>query len=176
MSLLRAIDVTIEKLGEISLVLSSLCIVLLLLIGPLDTIGTQFFGIAVPSSIELQEVFEVLLIFGALAAVQQRRAHIVIDLFNNAFSPGMLRLLDIFSLAATATLLGLFTWYAGVLAGRSIRVMEVSPGAVSFPLYPVKILFCAACLIALLETLRQLARALARKTTAPAAAVATTHF
>jgi TRAP-type C4-dicarboxylate transport system permease small subunit len=176
MNLLRTIDVTIETLGEVSLALSGLCIALLLLIGPLDTVGTQFFGIAVPSSIELQEVFEVLLIFGALAAVQRRQAHIVIDLFNDAFSPAMLRFLNVFSLTATAVLLGLFTWYAGVLAARSIRVMEVSPGAVSFPLYPVKILFCAACLIALLETLRQLARALVRKPAVPPAAVAVTHF
>ncbi|MGL4439005.1 MAG: TRAP transporter small permease [Bosea sp. (in: a-proteobacteria)] len=147
-----------------------------MLFGSIDTIGTQLFGKAIPSSHEFQEAFEAVLIFCALAAVQNRKAHIVIDLITGSLQGGWRRASDIFALTVTAGFFMLLTTQAFRLAMRSIGAGELSPGYISFPLYVFKILFFVGCLIALLETVRQLAHAVFGRQHVSEETITTTHF
>lgn len=96
--ILRAADQLVRMLGQIALAVATVAVIVIMLVAATDVIGSQFFGRSVPSSLEIQESFEVLVIFGALAAVQQRRAHIVIDVLVARLGPAAKRICDVFAL------------------------------------------------------------------------------
>jgi TRAP-type C4-dicarboxylate transport system permease small subunit len=152
------LDSAIRRLGDAMLACSSLCLIALFLLSTLDVMGSQFFGIAVPSAFEFHEVLMGIAVFGSLAAIQRRRAHIVVDVFSQNFRPTVRKLSELAGLLAAIAVFAMLTWEAWRLALRSLDIFELSPGYVAFPLYPIKLFVFAACLIALLEFVRQLVR------------------
>jgi TRAP-type C4-dicarboxylate transport system permease small subunit len=152
------IDLAIGRLAGLMLACSGICLIGLFGIATADVAGSQFFGRSVPSAFELQEMLMGMAIFGAFAAIQRRRAHIVVDVLTQRFTGVVRKLTDLIALSAGIVVFGLMTWQAGLLARRSVGVLELSPGYVPFPLYPVKLFVFLGCLVALLEFVRQLIR------------------
>ncbi len=152
------IDAVVRWLAELMLACSGLCLVALFVIGTADVVGSQLLGIAVPSAFELQEVLMGMTVFGAFAAIQRRRAHIVVDVLSQQFGGAARKLSDLLALSSGTIVFALLAWQTGKLAARSVAVFELSPGYVAFPLYPVKVFVFACNMVALLEFLRQLVR------------------
>jgi TRAP-type C4-dicarboxylate transport system permease small subunit len=155
-AMIAAVDRAIHLFNRICLGVACLAVVVLVGIGSADVIGTQFFGRAVPSAIELQEVFEALLIFMPLAWVTEQRGHIVIDVLTARMPAGMKKAAEVVALAAALLLFGLLTANTYDLAARSLAADELSPGFVAFPLYPFKTAVFVGCLAATLEVARQI--------------------
>lgn len=176
MPVLSFVNGAIKLLRQYSLVLSGIAVVVLMFVGSIDIVSSRLFGQAIHSAQEIQECFEAILIFCALGAVQYRRAHIVIDLVTSHLGQKARRISDIFSLSTTAVLFALLSWQAYVLAARSVRFGELSPGFLSFPVYPFKCLFFLGCLIALLETLRQVVVLIFQRPDQVGEHVPTSHF
>lgn len=139
-------------------IVAGLAAVLLLLLGAADVIGTQLLGRAVPSAIELQEAFAAILIFAGFVVAQRQRAHLTVDLVTGQLGPRGQSAAAGFGLVCTMAAFALMTMQAGVLAERSWRTGEQSPGFLTFPIYPFKILACVACALVVIETARQLLR------------------
>lgn len=153
-----AIDALIRGLCTGSKWIASTAVVILLLLGVVDNVGSQVFGKSLPSAIELQEVFAAILIFFAIIVVQRQQAHLTVDLITNRLGRRGRRLCRAFGLLCTIALFVLISWQAYELAVRSWSARELSPGFLSFPLYPFKAAVAAACLVMTLEALRQLVR------------------
>ena len=159
-SIAKGIDALIRHLAEAMLWMSALFVVGLLLVGSADVIGTQAFRVSVPSGIEIQEALMGLVIFSALAAIQKRRKHIVVDIVSQTFGPKLRRASELLTLVVGTLAFSIFAWQQWLLAARSIAIWELSPGFVAFPLWSVKAFACAGAVIAALEFARQLVRAL----------------
>lgn len=154
------LDSVADALCRASLWTSSLAVIVLLLIGTLDVVGTQLLGRAVPSAIELQEAFAAVLIFTGFTVAQQQRAHLTVDLVTERLSPPLRRAAELLSLTCTTAAFLLLTLQAYALAQRSVAVLEDSPGFLSFPVYPFKVIACLACAATVVECVRQFARLL----------------
>jgi TRAP-type mannitol/chloroaromatic compound transport system permease small subunit len=154
------IDRAIKALVELMLWGAGLSVILLLIIGSVDVIGTQFFGKAVPSGIEFQEAFMGMMLFAALPAIQKRRAHIVVDLLTQTFSVGLQKCSEFLALLLGSVAFTVLAWQQWNLAARSMAIWELSPGFVAFPLWAVKLFVAVAAGIAALEFVRQTVRVL----------------
>jgi len=154
----RKIDAFIQSLSDFSRWVAFAAIMILLGLGIADIIGTRVFGKAVPSAIELQEVFEAMLIFFSIIVVQHERAHLRVDLITNKLGKGGARACEALALICTLILFVLLTWQAYQLGMRSWNALEDSPGFFTFPLYPFKLGAFVACSLVVLETTRQLVR------------------
>jgi TRAP-type C4-dicarboxylate transport system permease small subunit len=153
-------DRLVETLCNVCLAVSGTAALVLLAIGTIDVVGTQFLGRAVPSAIELQESFAAVLIFTGFAVAQQHRAHLGVDLLTERLRGKAARIAEAFALLCTVAVFMLLTMQAYALAARSVRVVEHSPGFLGFPVYPFKVTACLACAIAAIETARQLVHVL----------------
>ena len=158
--MLRLLDTAIQRAVVVTLYVGALCALGLVLLGAADVVGSQFFGVALPSAFEYQEVLMGMIVFGALASVQHRQAHIRVDALTSRLSGVALRVSEIFALACGSALFLLLAVQSFRLAARSVAIRELSPGFVAFPLYLVKAFVCVCCWIALAEFVRQLVRAL----------------
>lgn len=157
-SVVWLLDSMADGLSQVSLWTSSLAVIVLLFIGTLDVVGTQLLGRAVPSAIELQEAFAAVLIFTAFNVAQRQRAHLTVDLVTERLRPPLRRAAEVLSLTCTTAAFFLLTLQAYALAQRSVAVLEDSPGFLSFPIYPFKVIACLACAATVVECVRQLAR------------------
>ncbi|WP_342240569.1 TRAP transporter small permease [Inquilinus sp. OTU3971] len=162
----------VRLMNRIALGVACVSVLALVGIGSADVIGTQVFGRAVPSAIELQEAFEALLIFMPLAWVTEQHGHIAIDTLTCRMPAALRRGAEVLALVAALTLFGLLAANTCTLAVRSIAASELSPGFVSFPLYPFKAAVFLGCLAAALEVARQLLVLAVSKPTARHAEIA----
>ncbi len=112
-------------------------------LGTGDVVGTQFFGWPVPGAKEITESTMVLIVFGALAYAQIRRAHIRVELIYAHVGPRLQALMDVFTDAAALTFFGLMLWQAKMEAEYSYQINERTVGLIRFPLYPARIILAA---------------------------------
>lgn len=155
---LKLLDDLVGRLCDVAAAVASLAALLLLLIGTIDVVGTQLLGRAVPSAIELQEAFAAMLIFCGFVVAQRQRAHLTVDLVTGHLGPRGKAMSEGLGLLCTLALFALMTLQSFALAQRSWRAGEESPGFLSFPLYPFKIVACMACGLVVIESARQLLR------------------
>jgi TRAP-type C4-dicarboxylate transport system permease small subunit len=155
-SFFKEIDASLRYCCKAASYLAGMVLVILLALAFIDIVGTQLFGKALPSAIELQEAFAAILIFCGFVAVQHERAHIAVDLAQEYLGTTANRVLEVFAQLCTLAVFMLLSYQSYALAMRSVVNMEDSPGFLSFPIYPFKIIACAACMLATAETLRQI--------------------
>lgn len=157
-SVLRVIDRAIRYLNVLALGVAAVFIGLIAVIGAADVIGTAFFALPVPSALELSEAGLVIVVFMGLAYAQQRGAHITVDIFSAKFV-GLARALSVgAALAAAVLVFGFIAWRGGIAAWESFAIGERSEGLARIPYFPGKFALTLGCLIAMLESLRQLVR------------------
>jgi TRAP-type C4-dicarboxylate transport system permease small subunit len=155
-SLFRTLDRAIKGLGVLALGCATVFIGLIMLIGVADMFGTALFSMPVPSALEMSEASLVIVVFTGLAYAQQRRANVTVDILSARFT-GTARALSLgLALVGALVFFTFVTWRSGIAAWESIAIDERSSGLTRIPLYPGKIALCLGCLIAALESLRQL--------------------
>lgn len=157
-SIFLLLDRAIVWAGRALLVVSGYTILAVALLGAADVALGNVAGRPIPGSYELSEAGHVILVFFALAAIQQRGAHIRVDIFLHMMGPVTRRLAEGLMLAIGTAAFAYLTWRAVYLVEHSVGVREFSSGQIPFPVYPIKIGMFVASAVTTLEFARQLVR------------------
>ncbi len=107
-------------------------------LGTADVVGTQFLGTPVPGALEVTESTMVLIVFGALAYAQTRRAHIRVDLLYDFMGPRVEAFMDAVTHATALVFFALLAWQGYDQAIYSWEIREATFGSIRFPLYPAR--------------------------------------
>ena len=154
------IDRVIQWLCVAALAVAAAFIGILALIGAADIFGTNILHRPVPSAVEFSEAGLVIIVFMGLAQAQRRRAHITVDILSGRFRGWLAKASLGLALIAAIAFFSFLAWRGYLAASESLAIDERSMGQSSFPIWPGKILLCAGCVIAALESLRQFVRLL----------------
>lgn len=152
----RFLDAAIIWLGTASLAVAAVFIGLLALVGTADSLGTQLFAMPVPSALEMSQAGMVVVVFMGLAFAQRRRGHVTVDIITGRFEGGMKVFFTVLSLLAAICFFSFLAWRTGVAALESYVIDERSWGLTRFPIWPSKIALTFGCIIAGLESIRQM--------------------
>lgn len=120
--------------------LGALGMLVSMVLGVADVVGTKFFGYPVPGALELTESTMVLIVFGALAFTQARRAHIRVELLYNYAGPRAQSMMDALTHLLALVYFGLLCWLGVGELLYSWELREATMGAIRFPLYPARAL------------------------------------
>lgn len=124
-------------------------------IGAADVLGTALLGRPLPGTFEMSEQALAALIFLGLLHTQIRRSHIVVDILTERLRGWPARLSGALALSATALALGLIAAPMWLQFTDSLAIREQAPGALGFPVWPVKGLVSVAALAATLVAVAQ---------------------
>jgi len=154
----RFADGVIRTLSEICLWISAAVLLLLVALTTLDVVLINLVNYPIPSAIELTEAGHVLLVFLALAAIQQRRQNIVVDIFTAQMGPRMRTVGEAVALLCGLLVFAVIAWRATQLAAHSFAIREIASSFLGFPIYPVKAIMAFGSILVGCEFLRQLVR------------------
>lgn len=126
-------------------------------VGAADVLGTAIFDRPMPGTFEMSEQALAAVIFLGLLHTQIRQTHIVVDILTERLHGWPARLSHAVALSATALALGLIAVQTWPQFLDSMAINEQAPGALSFPIWPVKGLVSlgalAATAVAVVQTM-----------------------
>jgi len=122
-----------------------------MLVGVADVVGTEFLGRPVLGTLEFTESTMVLVVFGALAYAQERRAHIRVELLYSHVGPRGKSFMEAVTHIVAFLFFALVAWQGYVELLYSWEIKESTMGSVRFPLYPARVLLLAGVALLLLR-------------------------
>lgn len=141
----------VERLALIVLLVGGLGMLFSMFLGVADIVGTQVLLIPVPGPRELTESTMVLIVFGALAYAQIRRAHIRVELLYLKMPPRGRAMMDVITDLAAIAFFGLILSEAISEAQYSFQIKEATTGLIRFPLWPARFTLVAGCSLMILQ-------------------------
>jgi TRAP-type mannitol/chloroaromatic compound transport system permease small subunit len=120
------------------LLLGTVGMIASMLIGVADVVGTKFFDWPVPGTLEFTESTMVLVVFGALAYAQERRAHIRVELLYGHVGPHGQSFMEAVTHIVAFMFFALVAWQGLSELSYSWELKEATMGTVRFPLYPAR--------------------------------------
>ena len=141
----------VERLALAVLLVGGLGMLMSMFLGVADIVGTQILLIPVPGPRELTESTMVLIVFGALAYAQIRRAHIRVELVYFQMPPRIRAAMDVITDLAAMTFFGLILSEAISEAQYSFQIGEATAGLIRFPLWPARFVLAAGCALVILQ-------------------------
>ena len=142
-----------EKLALIVLLIGGVGMVMSMFLGVADIVGTQVLNVPVPGPRELTESTMVLIVFGALAYAQIRRAHIRVEIAYLAVGPRAKAGMDVITDLAAIIFFSLLLWQACLEAQYSLKIGEATSGLIRFPLWPARITLALGTALVILRLL-----------------------
>jgi TRAP-type mannitol/chloroaromatic compound transport system permease small subunit len=133
------------------LLLGTVGMIAAMLVGVADVVGTEFFGRPLLGTLEFTESTMVLVVFGALAYAQERRAHIRVELLYSHVGPRGKSFMEAVTHIVAFLFFALMAWQGFVELLYSWEIMESTMGSVRFPLYPARTLLLVGVLLLLLR-------------------------
>lgn len=141
----------VERLALIVLLVGGLGMLFSMFLGVADIVGTQVLLIPVPGPRELTESTMVLIVFGALAYAQIRRAHIRVELLYLKMPPRGRAVMDVITDLAAIAFFTLILSEAISEAQYSYQIKEATTGLIRFPLWPARFTLVAGCSLMILQ-------------------------
>ena len=120
------------------LLLGTLGMIGSMFVGVADVVGTEFLGSPVLGTLEFTESTMVLVVFGALAYAQERRAHIRVELLYGHVGPRGQSLMEAITHIVAFVFFALIAWQGVGELLYSWEMKEATMGSVRFPLYPAR--------------------------------------
>lgn len=154
---MKQLNAWIEKLALALLLLGALGMIVSMLLGFADVVGTKFLGWPVPGTLEVTESTMVLIVFGALAYTQRLRGHIRVEIFYTERGPRVKAFMDLVTHAVAIAYFGLIAWQGANEAIYSLQIGEATMGTIRFPLFPARALLVVGTWLLLLQLLIDLA-------------------
>jgi TRAP-type mannitol/chloroaromatic compound transport system permease small subunit len=142
--------------------LSGIAMLMMMLAGTLDIIGTNVFAKPVPAAFEFMAAMMVVVVFFAVSLAQARRAHIRVEVVFQHFPKSVQFVVDILQYLLNTAFYGLiayFGWAAGFL---SFEQGEFASGIVNFPIWPARFALCVGASLMTLVCIYDLVAHLAR--------------
>ena len=133
------------------LLLGTLGMIAAMLVGVADVVGTEFLGRPVLGTLEFTESTMVLVVFGALAYAQERRAHIRVELLYSHVGPRGKSFMEVVTHVVAFIFFALVGWMGYVELLYSWEIKESTMGSVRFPLYPARVLLLVGVALLLLR-------------------------
>jgi TRAP-type mannitol/chloroaromatic compound transport system permease small subunit len=133
-----------------------------MLVGVADVVGTEFLGRPVLGTLEFTESTMVLVVFGALAYAQERRAHIRVELLYSHVGPSGKSFMEAVTHIVAFIFFALVAWQGYVELLYSWEIKESTMGSVRFPLYPARVLLLLGVALLLLRLGIDIARDVGR--------------
>jgi TRAP-type C4-dicarboxylate transport system permease small subunit len=120
------------------LLLGTVGMIAAMLVGVADVVGTEFLGRPLLGTLEFTESTMVLVVFGALAYAQERRAHIRVELLYSQVGPRGQSFMEAVTHIVAFLFFALVLWQGYVELLYSWEIKESTMGSVRFPLYPAR--------------------------------------
>jgi TRAP-type C4-dicarboxylate transport system permease small subunit len=133
------------------LLLGTVGMIAAMLVGVADVVGTEFLGRPLLGTLEFTESTMVLVVFGALAYAQERRAHIRVELLYSQVGPHGKSFMEAVTHIVAFLFFALVAWQGYVELLYSWEIKESTMGSVRFPLYPARFLLLLGVSLLLLR-------------------------
>lgn len=148
---MQTLSAWLGRLALWLLLLGSVGMVAATLVGVADVVGTEFFGRPVLGTLEFTESTMVLVVFGALAYAQQRRAHIRVELLYSHVGPRAKSFMEVVTHVIAFLFFLLVGWLGWVELEYAWEIKESTMGSVRFPLYPARFLLLVGVSLLILQ-------------------------
>ena len=148
---MRTFSAWLGRLALWLLLLGTLGMIAAMLVGVADVVGTEFLGRPVLGTLEFTESTMVLVVFGALAYAQERRAHIRVELLYSLVGPRGKSFMEAVTHIVAFIFFALVAWQGYVELLYSWEIKESTMGSVRFPLYPARVLLIVGVALLLLR-------------------------
>jgi TRAP-type C4-dicarboxylate transport system permease small subunit len=124
--------------------LSGLALLLMMVMGAADVIGTNLDMVGlqsrpIPSAFEFMATMMVVTVFLATALGQARRNHIRVEVLVNRLPAMGQRVFAVFRHLLSAIMWGLIAWFGWRSGLHSVSVGEYAPGLINFPVWPARL-------------------------------------
>ena len=144
------------------LLLGTVGMIAAMLVGVADVVGTEFLGRPLLGTLEFTESTMVLVVFGALAYAQERRAHIRVELLYSFVGPRGKSFMEAVTHIVAFIFFALVAWQGYVELLYSWEIKESTMGSVRFPLYPARVLLLVGVALLLLRLAIDIAQDIGR--------------
>ena len=144
------------------LLLGTVGMISAMLVGVADVAGTEFLGRPVLGTLEFTESTMVLVVFGALAYAQERRAHIRVELLYSYAGPRGKSFMEVVTHIVAFIFFALVAWQGYGELLYSWEIKESTMGSVRFPLYPARVLLLLGVALLLLRLAIDIAQDIGR--------------
>jgi TRAP-type C4-dicarboxylate transport system permease small subunit len=146
---MQRLSAVLSRLALGLLLLGTVGMIASMLIGVADVVGTKFFDWPVPGTLEFTESTMVLVVFGALAYAQDRRAHIRVELLYGHVGPAGQSFMEAVTHIVAFIFFALVAWQGLSELVYSWELKEATMGTVRFPLYPARFFLMLGVLLLL---------------------------
>lgn len=124
--------------------LSGIALLLMMVAGAADVIGTNLDLVGIPSqpipaTFEFMATMMVVTVFLAAALGQARRNHIRVEVLVNMLPPAGQRAMNVLQHILSAGMWALIAWYGWKSGLHSVAVGEYAPGLINFPVWPARL-------------------------------------
>jgi TRAP-type C4-dicarboxylate transport system permease small subunit len=148
---MRTFSAWLGRLALGLLLLGTVGMIAAMLVGVADVVGTEFLGRPVLGTLEFTESTMVLVVFGALAYAQERRAHIRVELLYGYAGPSGKSFMEAVTHIVAFIFFALVGWQGYVELLYAWEIQESTMGSVRFPLYPARFLLVIGVSLLLLR-------------------------
>lgn len=154
------VEILIGRLVTGAMIMSGMCILVILVIGVIDTAGRAFFNSPFIGAVEISEALLAVAIFSALAYLQRTGGHVVVDVFSSGYGPRLKKFATFVILTAMLAVLVFLLWRSGIGAMNAWRHNDVSAGFLRVPIWLAKLFTTIGLGVAVTEAARELVRAI----------------
>jgi TRAP-type C4-dicarboxylate transport system permease small subunit len=131
------------KLNIACAVLSGVALLLMMVAGAADVIGTNLDMIGIPSqpvpaAFEFMATMMVVSVFLGASLGQARRTHIRVEVLVNRLPRGGQMLANLIRYGLSAAFFLAIAWFGALGAIHSFNVGEFAPGIINFPVWPAR--------------------------------------
>jgi TRAP-type C4-dicarboxylate transport system permease small subunit len=150
---------TIAKgLGWFSTVLAylgALVLLIMMFLTTADVAGRYLFNKPILGTIELTEIFVLIMIFSFLAHTQAHKGHISVDLLVSRFSRRTRLIIELGVTSICLILMGLIVWMSGITA-QELKASGQASNNLHIPKYPFALFVVLGCSVMCIEYVRDL--------------------
>ena len=137
--------------------LAGISMILMMSVGTLDILGTNFFGLPIPAAYEFITTMIVVVVFFAVAHAQTQRAHIRVEILVDRLPPPLRFLTDSLQDILSAILYALISYFGWLSALRSFSEGEYASGLINFPIWPARFALAIGATLMVLQCINGLA-------------------
>jgi len=139
-------------------VLSGVALLLMMLVGALDVVGTNLdiIGLTsfpIPAAFEFMATMMVVSVFLAMSLGQARRTHIRVEVLVDKLPRPLRRLADLIRHALSMVFFLCIAYFGALSALHSFNVGEYAPGIINFPIWPARVVLAVGASLISLQCL-----------------------
>ena len=133
--------------------LAGIALIMMALIGTADVIGSQFFGLPVPGTVEIGASLMVAGIALGLPMAQHARRHVRVEILVDRLPPRLRHALDILAQLSLALMLAGIAWMGWRMFLTSIATNEFSQGLIEISTWPARLALALGATLAVVQTI-----------------------